>query len=71
MVLPTMALSSKFISLRTCGQRGGQVELKRSSGSRPELTAFVLSNAVTGHCAQAAEIMRMWVWPELLMFYQM
>lgn len=66
-----MALSSRFISLRTCGQSGGQVELKRSSGSHTELTAFVLSNAVTSHCARAAEIMSMWVWPELLMFYQM
>jgi hypothetical protein len=66
-----MALSGKFISFRTRGQSGGQVELKVSSGSQSELTAFVLSNAVTSHCGNAAEIMSMWVWPELLMFYQM
>lgn len=56
-----MELSGKSISFRTSGQSAGQVELKGSSGSQSELTAFVLSNAVPSHCANAAEIMTMWV----------
>lgn len=56
--------SQALIPLRTYGQSGGQVELKRSSGSQTELTAFVLSNAVTSLCSKTAEIMSMCAWPE-------
>lgn len=59
-----MALSSIFISLRTCGKTGGQAELERSSVSKTELTALVLSNAVTSHCSRRAEIMSICTCPE-------